>query len=239
MQTFLNLPPRKSIGIDTSIYKNALQLKKDAFHLAEYRKSYNSATSLLILSSEEVIKATLVLLHSKGCEVYKIEGAKRFFTNHKIRHQIAQLIEMGAGFIDSLKKWEEVQEKEKFINTKYKLLNTIVNGFMDFAEAIQPFSTSIERIEFIEKFDDMKNQGLYVDYKDGLINPKDSIDKELYIKTKELSNRISRFYKGIKIIYHPSLKNHLSEKEIKKYQSDLKSFVNDVLIDFSFDSLNK
>tara|TARA_R110001583_G_scaffold91457_2_gene233496 strand:+ start:4030 stop:4749 length:720 start_codon:yes stop_codon:yes gene_type:complete len=238
MQRFINLSPKQSENLDKVIYKNALQLKKDAFTLAESRKSYSSATSLLILSSEEVIKATLVLLHNKNCEVYKIKDAKKFFTNHKIRHQIAQLIEMGSAFIEALDIFEKRKDKKKFLNSKYKMLNTIVNGFMDFNDTIKPFITSSERIKKLEEFDNLKNQGLYVDYQDKLGIPQESFNQELFNQTKELTNRIFKFYKGINLIYHPSLKNHLPERKIKKHQNDLKLFINDALKGFSFKSLN-
>lgn len=234
MQKFVNLSPRDSKDIDKAIYKNALQLKRDGCFLARKRKSYSSATSLLILSSEELIKATLVLLHSKNCEVYKIEGAKMFFSNHKIRHQIAQLIEMGAGFIDSLKIWDERKKKDKLFKTKHNWLNNILNGAMEFAEASKPFVQSIERIKKIEEFNTLKNQGLYVDYQDKLFTPQIIINKEQYLQTKLIVDRMFSFYKGLIIIYHPSLINHLPQNEINKYQSDLKLFINNALIGFSF-----
>ena len=62
MNGFINLTAQKSKDIDCIIYKNARQLRKDALLIVEVNKSYSSATSLLILSSEEVIKAILVLL---------------------------------------------------------------------------------------------------------------------------------------------------------------------------------
>lgn len=238
MQRFINLSPKDSEGLDKIIYQNALQLKKDAFLLAENRKSYSSATSLLILSSEEVIKATLVLLHSKNCEVYKIEDAKKFFTNHKIRHQIAQLMEMGTAFINAFDIIEKRKNKQVLHNTKSKSLNAVINFLQVFKDTITPFLDSAENINKLEEFDKFKNQGLYVDYQDEIIIPQNTINKEIYIQTKELTNRITRFYKGIRIIYHPSLHKHLTEKEIKGYQNDLKLFINKALNDFSFKNLN-
>ena len=57
MIKFLNLSPKKSIGLDKPLYKNALNLKRDAIFIAEKRKSYSSASSLLILSTEECVKS--------------------------------------------------------------------------------------------------------------------------------------------------------------------------------------
>jgi AbiV family abortive infection protein len=79
MSNFLNLSPRHSKCLHEPIFKNALKLKKDAITLAERNASYSTANSLLILSSEEMIKALLVLLHSEGYHVYRIEVAEKFF----------------------------------------------------------------------------------------------------------------------------------------------------------------
>jgi len=38
-----------------------------------------------------------------------------------------------------------------------------------------------------------------------------------------------KFYKALIIIHHPMLLNHLKESIIKKYQSDLKLFIDDTL----------
>ena len=84
MNTFINLSVQQSKGIDYSIYKNARQLRKDALLIAETNKSFSSATSLLILSSEEVIKSILVLLHSQSYKTYLIKDSKRFFKDHRI-----------------------------------------------------------------------------------------------------------------------------------------------------------
>jgi AbiV family abortive infection protein len=237
VQRFINLSPKQSKNLDKVIYQNALQLKKDALLIAEKRKSYNSATSLLILSSEELVKATLVFLHSKECEVYKIKGAKKFFSDHKIRHQIAQLVEMGAGFINSIDIWEKEKLKEKLFKTKYKLLNTVLNGFKELSEASKPLMQSIERIKKIEEFNALKNNGLYVDYKDELIYPQKTINKEIFDETKFLIDRMFSFYKGVRILFHPSLIKHLPQTEIDKHQEDLRFFINDALKDFSFDKL--
>ena len=64
MNTFINLSAIQSKGFDEAIFKNAKQLKKDAILIAANNKSYSSATSLLVLSSEEVIKAILVFCYA-------------------------------------------------------------------------------------------------------------------------------------------------------------------------------
>ena len=52
MSHFVNLSPEQSKNAYHSIYKNALRKKKDALALIDINKSYDSANSLLVLSSE-------------------------------------------------------------------------------------------------------------------------------------------------------------------------------------------
>lgn len=79
MKKFIDLNPNESKGLDIYLFNNAKKLKENAILIANKNKSYSSATSLLILSSEEIIKAILVLLHSKGYNVYQLKDAKKFF----------------------------------------------------------------------------------------------------------------------------------------------------------------
>lgn len=236
-KTFFDLTPKESKGKNEVIFKNARQLKKDALLIAGSNKSFSSATSLLILSSEEIIKAILVLLHSEGYKVYKINDARKFFFDHKIRHQLAQLIEMTAGFIESLDKYEN-QESTKLINTKSEGWNSFINGIIDFAKAITPLANSTNRVDKLEDFNNKKNNGLYVGYKDKLIIPQEEINEIVYSETKDIVVRIFRVYKILKILYHPCIQNRKDQEEIERIKNQMKVFIDDAMKDFSFKELN-
>lgn len=235
MSTFINLSPKQSKDIDNAIYINARQLKKDALLIAEKNKSYSSATSLLILSSEEVIKAILVLLHSEGYKVYQISDAKKFFYNHEIRHQLAKLIEMTAGFIESIQKYEK-REPIKLFKTNNNVFGGFLNFVLEVATASDPFVDSTQRIKDLENFNDNKNNGLYVGYKDKLIVPKEEITKTDYRKTKEIVERIFRVYKILRILYHPCIHNRKNQEEIEEIK--MKIFIDEGMEGFSFKELS-
>lgn len=236
-KTFFDLTPKESKGIDEVIFNNAKQLRKDATLIAATNKSYSIATSLLILSSEEIIKAILVLLHSEGYRVYKINDARKFFFDHKIRHQLAQLIEMTAGFIESLDKWEN-QEPTKLINTKSEGWNSFLNGILDLTKAIPPLANATKRIEDLENFNDNKNNGLYVGYKDQLSIPKEKITKSDYRKTTEIVERIFRDYKILRILYHPCIHNRKDQAEIESIKNQMKVFIDESMEGFLFKELS-
>lgn len=238
MQKFTNLNAEMSYGLDVSIYKNALELKKSALLVADNREAYSVANSLLILSTEEVIKSILVKLHAEEYNVYKLKDARKFFTDHKIRHQIAQLIEVGTGFIESLIKYEE-RQPTKLLKTKYKWINTLVNGFFDIVDAAKPLIESAKRTEELQKFNDLKNKGFYVDYRDALLTPQKEITKDIYITTLAITERIFTFSKGARILFHEKLENHMTREDIEKCKEALTDFIDKAMSDFSFKDLNK
>jgi len=238
MNKFINLSPSATKGVEKPIFHNARRLRKDAILLAEVNKSYSSATSLLILSSEEIIKAILVLMHSEGYKVYLIEGSKKFFSDHKIRHQVAKLLDLMSTLFESMYIWEEQRENPE-IKTKIKLLDGVLNFLNDVAKTISPFLNSAERIQLLQEFNDMKNNGFYVDYKDGLIIPKEQIQKEDFLKTKKVVDRLFKLSKAMKILFHESVEKHMSKQEANNTKAELKSVVNDLMKKVTVKELNK
>lgn len=237
MNTFINLSSQQSKNIDKVIFHNARQLKKDALLIAKTNKSFSSANSLLILSSEEVIKAILILLHSEGYKVYQITDAKKFFFDHKIRHQLAQLLEMITGFIESVQKYENVSSV-KLIKIKNKFWDAVINDGLKIIKASVPLLESSVRIKDLENFNDNKNNGLYVGYKDLLIVPQEKITETDYRKTKEIIKRIFRVYKTLRILHHPGIYKLKNQKEIDEAKIKIKGLIDEGMEGFSFRELS-
>jgi AbiV family abortive infection protein len=236
-KTFFDLTPVESEGMNEVIFKNARQLRKDALLIAVTNKSYSSATSLLILSSEEVIKAILVLLHSESYSVYKISDARKFFFDHQIRHQLVQLIEMSAGFIESVEKYS-TQKEVRLFKIKNDFWNGLINEVANVIISSLPTIQSSRRVKDLENFNTCKNNGLYVGYKDKLIVPQKEINETTYRETKDIVERIFRVYKILRILYHPCVRNRKDQKEIESIKNKMKDFIDDAMKDFSFKELN-
>lgn len=235
MSGFLNQSPFKSKKLHEPIYKNAQKLKKDAVLLAKENKSYCTATSLLVLSSEEVIKAILVILHSEGLSVYRVKAPKKFFTDHKIRHELAKMIELGSSLFESAKKYEE-NEPSTLFRLKNDTWNIFLNGLVDIINASKPLLDSYNNFEELNQFDAYKQKGFYVDFVDELIVPSKQIDESKFIKTNNITDRLFKFYKGLRIIYNPRFKNHFNENEIIELQNQLKVLINEGMYEFSFNN---
>ncbi|WP_282055718.1 AbiV family abortive infection protein [Maribacter luteus] len=232
--TFINLSKKDSKDLHLIIFENAKCLKSDSLLLSDINKSYSSASSLLILSSEEVIKAILVLLHSQGYGVYLLKDAKGFFKNHEIRHSLQMLIETGMSLFDTIDKWENRKLKKQYPNSKKKWLNNTLQFLSDAALLLSNVSKAMNRIEGIKKFNDLKNAGFYVDYKNEILIPNKIVVQEDYSSILETSNRLIIFYKQLRILFHPSITRHLSNDKIEEIKNGLHIFINDALKDFSF-----
>ena len=237
--TFINLSKKDSRDLNIGIFENAKRLKSDSSVLVDVNKSYSSASSLLILSSEEVIKAILVLLHSHGYRVYLLKDAKGFFKNHEIRHSLQMLIETGMSLFDTIDKWENRKLEKPIPNTTRKWLNNTLQFLSDAAFVLSNVSTAMNRIEGIKKFNDLKNAGFYVDYKNEILIPQNTVLQKDYNSILETSNRLIIFYKQLRILFHPSITKHLSKDKIEEIKKGLHIFINDALKDFSFKEINK
>lgn len=236
MSQFLQISPQKSRGLDRIIFSNARKLYRDAEILNRAGGSYSSANSLLILSSEEAIKAILVVLHSEGYRTYGMENAKKFFTDHKTRHQLAKFIELSSGIFESFVQYTE-QEPVTLIRTPSKGWNDFLNGVLSILNAAGPVLQSTQRIKLLEEFNTDKNKGFYVDYFNGPIIPEIEINKARHDATKDIVSRIFRVYKGCKILFHPSVSRRYDPAQVALLKEQLKELVNNAMKDFSFTNL--
>jgi AbiV family abortive infection protein len=234
MSQFLQLSPQKSKGLSQPIYKNAKKLKADALLIAQINQSYSTATSLMILSSEEIIKAIFVLLHSKGYRVYTMTNARRFFSDHRMRHQVFKFIELLMGSLESFEKYIE-SSPSRLVQTGNKTVDNLFNGLVDIFHAAGPVLQSTGRIGDLGEFNEYKNKGFYVDYIDGLIVPQECIDKGHFQKTTEIVQRIFRVYKLLNILFHPGAGNHFDPKRIALLNEQLGGLIKEGMIDNAFD----
>ncbi|GGG24781.1 hypothetical protein GCM10011344_26820 [Dokdonia pacifica] len=237
--SFINLSKEKSKGLHQHIYNNAVRLQKDSQTLAKINESYASASSLLILSSEEIIKSILVLLHSKGFRVYLLKDANRFFKDHVIRHNLQLFIETGMSLFQGLEKWDKRESERSLPVTSKNWLNKFLEFTSDALLVISEASQTISRINDILKFNDQKNAGFYVDYKNKILNPNEIISQKDYDSIVLIHARLKTFYKQLRIFFHPSITKHLSKKEINKIEEGLHLFINDGLKEVSIKNIHK
>ncbi|MFC4267512.1 AbiV family abortive infection protein [Polaribacter marinivivus] len=239
MRKFLNLFPKDSKGLDKPIYRNALNLKRDAIFIAEKRESYSTSTALLILSAEECIKSILVLLHSENFRIYEIKDSKKFFYDHVIRHQIGMFVIMGLEF-QTVFNNEFNLDPAKVQNLKSKNFGDLLSITEDILKKLEPLYNATNRdIEYLQEFNEIKNNGFYVDYRDRLIVPKEKITFEDYSKTLKINNKIFKFNKQLRILFHEKIENHMEKKKIEEAKNYIKEIIDDGMKIVKFEELKK
>ena len=225
--TFLNLSPKQSKDLDRHIFNNARQLKRDAILIAETNKSFSSSSSILVLSTEETIKAILVFLHSQNYKVYNFKGSKKLFTQHTIRHDIAKFLELISRIFKMFEKYEEVNKS--LIKTNVKWFNELVNGAYTFLNTIIPLLEAGSKYFEIEKFDNYKKKGFYVDYENNVLVPKVEINATEYKVILNVLDSISVNYKILRILFHPKINNHICSEKLEEFKKSLNEIVELVL----------
>jgi len=228
MQNFLTIPHKDLDKAHAPIFFNGKSLYKDACVLVEINKSYASATSLFVLSTEEYIKSILVLLEVNGYEIFKNSKAKKFFKDHKIRHNIAQLIELILFFYDAKLEITTKYKKRKAYQSK---ISWILETIIIVLKSIEGVKTNEDRVLFLSKFNDLKNNGLYVGYRNQLQLPSKVISKSDCDSAKEINERISKFYKLLRIFFHSKIDRHIDSSILNIYQKGLKKEVSKLLIE--------
>lgn len=233
MRNFLNVSAQESKGLHKPIYLNAKKLKSEALLLAE-NNAYSTASSLTILSTEELIKAILVLLHSEGYKVYRLKEAHMFFKDHTIRHHLAQLIETGIGLFEAT---ETLKNQKTNFTTPKKSIKSIIGMVLNREELLKPISTSINRINNLQNFNSIKNQGLYVDFNNEIKIPENEVIKTDFENTVNIQQRIMVFYKKLCLLFHPKIDLHLSKKKADEYRQNIHLFIDEALADIKFREL--
>jgi AbiV family abortive infection protein len=90
-RTFLSISSKECGDVYKDILLHSEQKWESGKRLAE-TNDFGGAISIAIISIEELIKALIVFIDSKGFEFRKVKGMNTFFTNHQIRYFLAYLI---------------------------------------------------------------------------------------------------------------------------------------------------
>lgn len=187
-RTFLNISQQECGHSSNRLINNSLVHYKAAELLASHQY-YGMAISHLVLSTEELIKAIILALDSKGLRVRSGAKMKKFFTQHQIRHVSSLILNLAlfsSNIFNNL--FKEIFSKQS--SPLYtELLKAI---FLRDAEKIEIALNKIEvELGFTQReaflfwhgADSMKQAGFYVDYDNGLRDPNE-ISSQQYLKAR-------------------------------------------------------
>lgn len=186
----MNLPNAECIPAAIKILENSDSLFKGAKALAE-ANLFGHATSTLILSMEESMKAVILFFDGNGFEFRKrVKGINNLFVNHKLRYPLALLLSGMNIFQDDLEEFVLSIKKEPGVikefnkNKNDKKWENLLNVY-----ALKKMNQLIEEIKWFLNAEYLRQDGIYVDY-DGTIKtpldiPKEEFDK-VYIRVARM-----------------------------------------------------
>lgn len=208
-RTFLTLGKAESLKVSKLSVDNALGLKDTAISAAN-KNNFGVATSLMILSTEEIIKAQALFFQGIGIHIQKIKNANKLFSSHTNKHQFASVLQLSK-VVEGIIKADEYKPQNKEYETGVTFVNYILKGLQGLRNILTPVALigeAIEEmkdnIELLEKANDLKNMGFYVDYKNELRLPAD-IPSDTFQKFLALNKECFNLYRIIKLSYEKSL----------------------------------
>ena len=141
--------------------------KFDEAELLAKNDSFGTASSLMITSMEESIKALVLSLDACGFQFRsKVNGIKTIFSQHGLRYHFALILSLVSVFYKDFKKFNElIIANYNFAN--YRLDSTkIIRWFRIKIHTIQ------NEIEWFEKIASHRENGLYIDIQSDMIDPR-------------------------------------------------------------------
>lgn len=179
MKNFLNLSRNECLHVYEEIVRNASDLNKSA-NLSANNSLFGVATSIQILSIEEIVKAMIVFFNGIGIDVLKIKEIRGVFSSHKLKHETAILFKL----IDYLYKYIFKKRNKGNKNNILSIIKTVIKEVIAIPSNIKWFDNA----------DNLKQRGFYVDYIDELKTPQE-ITQEQYLESKKQFDYLASRFK--------------------------------------------
>ena len=202
---FNNISREECLLVSSDVLKNANDKFISSEKLAQEQK-YGSAISFLIIGSEELIKAMILFLDGIGFRFRSINDMQKVFKNHELRYFVSFIIFSLSVFSDDLMNFIiKIQNQVITIDDLKKIKSKIKSNDEYFRTKI--FQHIISRIEFLlqelswfKNCDIYRQNGLYVDYKDGTqtpLNLKQKDYEELKIRIERVRLACNQIFEGL------------------------------------------
>ncbi|MGG8494926.1 AbiV family abortive infection protein [Tenacibaculum sp. TC6] len=222
-KSFMNLSKEECLEVAKEIFHNAKSKYRDALILAD-NNSYGMATSTLILSLEENMKAVILFLDGNGFEFRKrIKGINNLFINHKLRYPLGFVISSFNIFGDDLKGFTA-----KIVSNPSIIKDFNINEKEWEGPVLKYISEKINQLEeeitWYSNAEYLRQDGMYVDY-DKVIRTPLSVDKEYFNDILTRVRRIREFIDEFLPIFGQSNESIDTElkMQVKKLQKQLRS----------------
>ena len=203
---FINLSKAKCLEVYPVVKTNADRHFRIAKILSE-SKEHANAVSHLILGTEELIKALALFMEGKGFNFSTMPDYKKIFFNHSARHSVLKEFFSVWIFCKSLVELKKKKTSE----------NSFLYGLRMVAEVLGAGVEGVTNYVWWNEADRLKQNGFYVDYKNGMISP-ESIDEIDYSKALKIT---TAFRKDIRVFI--SALSAANEKDLKGLRSNFET----------------
>ncbi len=220
-KTFLTISKKECLIVYRDILENS-DKKWDAGKKLADIEEYGGATSMAIISVEELIKALVVFLDGKGFEFRNVKGMDAIFNHHQIRYFLAYAMFVMSLFGEELLKFigkvrenpnsiiilsEEIKNDKEFFekNIKFYLFRKMI--------------LIKEEFNWFSKVDIFRKEGFYCDYDDQLKNPI-KITKEDYYGVFQRLERVKKI--GIALIDSFNIQDEKTTEQFDNIKRDFK-----------------
>jgi AbiV family abortive infection protein len=169
-KSFMGLTNSECIDASKHLMDNAKGLYNDAKLLAN-NGSYGHATSMLIHSTEETMKALILFLDGNGFLFRrKVKGINNLFVNHKLRYGLAMLLSVLNIFSEDLKDlFQKIKNEPNLILALNKDKEQMGRILLQYAQ--KKIKIVIQEIFWFSKAEFIRQEGFYVDYVDEIKTP--------------------------------------------------------------------
>jgi AbiV family abortive infection protein len=188
-KTFLNLSKAECKSISQEVLFNANRKWESAIVLSK-SGDFGSASSLLITSTEELLKAFILDADSFGLNLRKVPSIQKMFKNdHQSRYDVFNLILILSYLIDSF-----IPYVKYLISLKIGYSGPKINFNLNYIETIQN-EYSKKRL-IAKSINHIRTDGLYVRYNDKVYKPSDIIEDDfknlmdLFLPVQKFVNEI-------------------------------------------------
>lgn len=219
--SFFSVPREELLKFYPAIKSNSQSQYNVGLKLAAEGNN-GPAISHLLISTEEMIKALIVVLDAKGFNFRNIKGMNVFFKNHEIRFFVGYLIFIMTLFGEDLvKAMSKMREDPKSINLHALYfdkprLNLKLKWYF-----LRKFIVINKEMHWFSKAEVFRQNGFYVDMKGDLVSPLKLTDKE-FNEAKERLEKINKSTQSLIDTYlceDPLLQSEI-EKVKKIFEAD-------------------
>lgn len=220
-KTFLTISKKECLVVYKDILENSEKKWEAASKLADMGE-FGSATSMAIISVEELIKALILFFDGKGFEFRSVKGMNVIFRHHKVRYFIAYAMFIMSVVGDDLLSFIKIIRKNpKKLITLIDKLKTLKGYIEDYFRpyVLKKIEIFKEEFKWFSRVDIFRQDGFYCDYVEQLKNPI-KITQEDYIKVFQRLERVRKI--GIAIIDSFNLEDENTVKQIVIMRRDFK-----------------